>query len=289
MKRNHALKVFLILVLPAFLAVSCGYGIHEGFYRENPVGVRAGAMTFLSDTATSGLVSSISGKKYKLLVISDVHQGKNEDSASNAAKFTSWVFSESQKPDFCINLGDTADHGNPSEIDSYVEMEDYIKTLGVKNVYNLPGNHDLYNSGWNYWKERMYPHESFYTFSTGALSFYFIDSASGSLGNAQMNSLRTAMENDGKQKIVLSHYPVLSNELMGYCSIQDSYERDLLVDMFVKNKVRYVIAGHSHVYEELEAGTFKEINAPSLGKDGRFLLFTIDESDMSIKCRIVSP
>ena len=276
----------ILCVLSLFLVSSCEYGIGEGFYRPHDVSERASSLTVVSDSDTEILSSSVGGRKYRVLAVSDIHFGKNGNADSNARKVLEWVRMQGDI-DMCINVGDTADHGRAEELDSFISFENELKSLGVKNVYSCLGNHDLYNSGWESWKEKVYPNASFYTFTIGSISYYFIDSASGSLGKAQMKMLDDAMKADENKKIVVSHYPIHSEVLMGFCGLQETKESDLLLDMFYSNGVIQVIEGHSHVYGENDFKRFKEVNVPSLCKEGHWVLFTVDEENMKVSHRLI--
>ncbi len=279
--------VFVFLIFSAVLFPGCEYGIWEGFYRPNGVYERVQNLVDIDDSETENLVSSIAGKTYSFLVVSDIHCGKSEQSRENVDRLLHWLGLRVDIPDFCVTLGDSADHGRADEMDTYLELERRLKDFGVKNVYNVLGNHDLYNSGWNAWKEKMYPHTSFYRFSTGKISYYFLDTASGSLGKKQMELLRSAMEADGLPKFVFTHYPVYSDVNLGFCGLQESTEGDLLMDLFHKNNVVQVVEGHTHVYGEKDFPHYKEVNAPSLYKEANWLLYTVNEQSMEISYRVV--
>ena len=181
--------------------MTCKYGLDEAIYREDSFRRRSVSLTEMNDSPTQSLVSSL-GPKYTVLIISDMHYGKSGHS-QHEDELLSWIDSlpASKKPAFCINLGDTADHGLPGELDSFLAFESRLKQR-IPNVYNIVGNHDLYNSGWSGWKEKMYPHNSFYHFETSAFSWYFLDSGSGTLGKRQMDEFEKVLRNDSKQKIV---------------------------------------------------------------------------------------
>ena len=231
---NKSLTILIVLFSLCF--VTCKYGLGEGFYRKNPVKSRANALKELNDETTQNLLSSL-GSKYDVLLISDLHFGKDESSQHERALFD-WLdsLSADKRPSFCINLGDTADHGLSEEYDSYLVFQEQLRSkLKSPVVFNVLGNHDLFNSGWSSWKEKMYPNMSFYHFETNNVSWYFLDSGSGTLGERQVEILSDAIKHDSKQKIISLHYPLYGDKidaLMSHDSLQDEHETDMLFTLF---------------------------------------------------------
>ncbi len=270
--------------------MTCKYGLDEAIYREDSFRRRSVSLTEMNDSPTQSLVSSL-GPKYTVLIISDMHYGKSGHS-QHEDELLSWIDSlpASKRPAFCINLGDTADHGLPGELDSFLAFESRLKQR-IPNVYNIVGNHDLYNSGWSGWKEKMYPHNSFYHFETSAFSWYFLDSGSGTLGKRQMDEFEKVLRNDSKQKIVSLHYPIYSDKIsMLSCgTLQDEHEANRLVTLFLDNKVALVLDGHTHRYFRNDFGSFLELNVSTMMKQCSFALVTVDEESGIVDGRGLNP
>ncbi len=166
---KKAAVAFAACLLTAALSistVSCNYGLNEAFGRKNMVYERAVNMTELRDEATQNLTDFLSDKKkYTILIISDLHFGRDahkrrKTHAEAEDSLCEWI--ERQKADdkltdFCICLGDIADHGKEAEYEGYVNLVQRIKATGIRNVYTVVGNHDLYNSGWRHYSTKIYP------------------------------------------------------------------------------------------------------------------------------------
>ena len=232
-------------------------------------------ITYLSNTGVEGLSSS-----YSFAVMTDVHYWALEFQKAPAmpdSEFLSWLdaLPSSEKPGFCLVLGDVVDYGAAEQYPAYVSFINNIESRNVK-VFNVAGNHDLYNSGWDNWRSNCYPHTSFYNFKTSGFSFYGLDTGSGGPGYEQLTSLQSAFSVDSKPKIVFSHYPFFSDSLV--FSMCDTTERNLALDMFQKNNVRLYLCGHIHKYELYDFGTLRHLALPSFRYDGIWALVTVDES-----------
>ena len=196
-------------------------------------------------------------------------------------------------PAFCVCLGDIADHGYESEFDDYVAFTSKIDTIlgteeGKTKVYNVLGNHDLYNSGWIYYSQKIFPYKSFYHFNTKKFSWYVIDSASDTLGHHQLELLKTSLEQDSNPKIILGHVPIYGDPFFSfaYFSFQDEHESSLLLSLFANENVKLVMEGHSHCYWQNDFNTFIEyiVSSVTAGKTGsEWTLLTIDEEAESIE------
>ena len=121
--------VFFIVVI-SVLIFSCeyySYGLEEFLYRSNTVSVRAEEMPDLSgkngNSEDLEIFNKVSGKKYTVLFITDVHFG-GENSGKNGARpellFLEWLKNLKETnpelyPSFAICLGDIAEHGHDIE------------------------------------------------------------------------------------------------------------------------------------------------------------------------------
>lgn len=191
------MKKKLIFICAVFLlCTSCKFGLQEIFWRADPVDRRSKELVKLTGSELSfksGMTS-----KYDCLLITDVHFGNDHYSVRQDAFFKSLQkykaeHSSPSEPQilFCIALGDIADHGRAAEFDAYEAFQKRIAdTIGKPNsVYNVVGNHDLYNSGWKLWEKSCYPHKSAYYFETKNFEWYFVDTGNGTLGRPQFYDL----------------------------------------------------------------------------------------------------
>ena len=276
--------VTVIICLACLLFSSCSYGLDEAFYRQSPVANRANTIYELSAQEAP----QISGDEYTIAIFSDIHFG-NSSKTRHEEDFLTWLKqlkTQDKLPAFCICLGDIADHGKESE---FIEYEAFVakieEILGQGKVYGVLGNHDLYNTGWNAYKKHVFPYKSLYHFKTQSFSWYCIDSASGSLGKKQYELLKKTFKNDDSPKIILSHIPVYGNPLnnMGYFTFQNSYEADMLLTLFVQNKVKALITGHIHRPNKNYFKDCMELTVAPITKDNKWTLLTINEKEQSIK------
>ena len=229
--------------------------------------------------------------KYSIVVITDIHFGSSRAKRKDE-KFIAWFSQqvnnadETLRPRFMICLGDCIDGGHQSEADDYnkfcTQLQTIAKEAGITDfkTYSLIGNHDLYNDGWTVWRDNIYPHTSFYHFTTSAsgadgkgFSWYFIDSANGTLGKPQLEALEKNMPNDSLTKIVLSHYPIYCNG-MPLLSIHNTIEKNRLVSLFAKNNVSLIFEGHAHMGGSYKCSKFEEHYTYSL--------VTLDENENTI-------
>ena len=290
---KHILKTssIIFIALVSFNLISCQYGLWEFLSHNTTVNERTQEIKELTDTGTISLASALSAKgTYKILVISDVHFGK--PNTRHDDDFLAWLDSldDSDKPDFCISLGDSADKGLQSELDDYNALLEKIQARLVNTdapIYTVLGNHDLYNSGWLLWKESVYPYTSLYHFSTNGFSYYFMDSASDSVGANQIKLLKSAFEKDNLPKIVSMHCPIYTDgkTKQGYFTLQDPHEVDELITLFAKYNVKLVLSGHTHSYCRTSLGKFLLYNVPGFltlppeSKPGRgWSIITVNES-----------
>lgn len=287
MKKNYLQKmcfVFCALSILIFLfqITSCKYALHEAFYRDNAVNERAAKVASVATPVTA------TSSSYKVAIITDVHFGASHGERYED-KFLEWLSKE--KPAFVICLGDVMDHGLSEEGEEYKNFADKIKNICGSEVYTVVGNHDLYNSGWNVYRKKIFPYTSLYHFKTEKFSWYFIDSATAYLGDAQMSALADAMKKDASPKIVLSHVPVYSTSKIlpvGYFLMQDTEEGDALVTLFAKTNVKLVLEGHTHKNEKVDIKNFTLYNVPGLLDAHNWALMTIDETNATFEIELAN-
>lgn len=269
---KKTLYITAIIIFSVIIFSSCSYGIKEIIYRKAPsVEERA------KELSTIDSEMDFSQKdKYTFLVISDVHYGAKKASIEN--KFLDFLSNLPELPDFCICLGDIAEHGLEEEYITYNEkLIQPLEELGIK-TYNTVGNHDLYNSGWYNYIKYNYPYTSFYKFEIDGLSYYFLDSASCNLSKPQINQLKSAFEDDNNPKFAFTHVGLYSDDTT-YFIMQDSQERNELISLFEKNNMKLFVCGHIHYYAETKFDNMQEINIPAFLDQEGWTLFTVDKTD----------
>ena len=291
-KRQQSAPASAVLLSVLFIlsvtVSGCGlnsYGLNEFLVRNPDVKTRTKRLEKLSAVDAPAAPST---SEYTVLVITDVHFGA-EKLPKNGPRFDeeffTWLSTFTPKPKFCVGLGDMAEHGWEEEFERYKAFTDRLEsTHGIK-TYNAVGNHDLYNSGWTYCKEYLYPFKSLYYFEAGGFSWYCIDTASGSLGDRQMRLLRKTMRSDPNPKIIMSHFPLWANGHF-YFSLQDTLERNLLIATCAETGVKAALTGHTHIEKTSHFGKFTEYNHPGFYAKAGWGIITVDPVKQTVRSDI---
>lgn len=291
-KRQQSAPASAVLLSVLFIlsvtVSGCGlnsYGLNEFLVRNPDVKTRTKRLEKLS---AADAPTAPSTSEYTVLVITDVHFGA-EKLPKNGPRFDeeffTWLSTFTPKPKFCVGLGDMAEHGWEEEFERYKAFTDRLEsTHGIK-TYNAVGNHDLYNSGWTYCKEYLYPFKSLYYFEAGGFSWYCIDTASGSLGDRQMRLLRKTMRSDPNPKIIMSHFPLWANGHF-YFSLQDTLERNLLIATCAETGVKAALTGHTHIEKTSDFGKFTEYNHPGFYAKAGWGIITVDPVKQTVRSDI---
>lgn len=290
-------KDFLKAVLPVFLAAfvflfgSCkyySYGLDEFLYRDGSIRNRSSR---LKDLKVCEEVSALDS--YEILVITDVHFGgegigKNGDRRDD--EFFEWIsqhFDGTEKPfpKFCVCLGDVAEHGLESEFKDFKEFSEKLEARFGMKTYNVVGNHDLYNAGWKNFEKYNFPYCSFYKFRTKNFTYYFLDSASGSLGDEQLTAFKRDMEYNekGRNKLVFMHVPAYAGGLF-YFVMQNSIERNKFISYCADNGVLALIDGHTHKEITSNLG-FTEYNLPGYLEKRGWAVVSVDEAKKTVSSK----
>ncbi|MBR4004828.1 MAG: metallophosphoesterase [Treponema sp.] len=271
MKKKYTAILYTALSLSLLAPVSCVYNPLEYFNRSESVNDRASEIKELEDSSL--------GSSYDIVVLSDIHFGQDRADRHDD-DVVDWLESLGTKPKFCVNLGDTADHGKEGEFDDWLELKDRIEGKIPGPVYSIIGNHDLRSDGWEHFSSKLYPYTSSYHFSTGGMSYYFLDNADGTLGKTQMKNLEDAFRSDSKPKVIFMHCPIYHDKanLLSATAFQDTHEADKLLSLFAKNRVQLILVGHSHAFRKNDFGSFTEFNLPSYVHSRAWGLIHIDEN-----------
>ena len=309
MKKNRtratffSFSAFFLMVAIATAFSSCqyySYGLDEFLYRSNTVDKRADTLQNLGDMDVGGR------KKFSVLITTDVHfggenMGKNGDRPEDS--FKEWLLdykattqadgtADELYPAFAICLGDVAEHGLNEEFSDYEKFTDSLNMPEFGNIrtFNVVGNHDLYNAGWGGYKKHCAPYTSFYKFRTEGMTWYFVDSASGSLGNAQLTSLSRDMKYNekGRKKLVFTHIPAYAGGLF-YFVMQNSTERNKFISLLAEQDTLALIDGHTHKEITSDLG-FTEWNLPGFLEKRGWAILTVDATDAApptVKMKVI--
>ena len=303
MKVKFREAIACLIFLPLFLICGCSlddYGLDQAFYRRMSVETRSSKLKVLSKV-NSNIDGTPVDSTYDVLIITDLHFG-NENKGKNGPRREDEWFDQLlegsvgnrivDRVKFVICLGDVADHGRRSEFETFKEsVEDRLESIktamapdGIK-TYNVVGNHDLYNDGWNAWSDNCYPGTSLYKFESPSFSWYFIDSASGTLGGYQYDVLSDCMKNDGKRKLVFSHVPIYAENKL-YFTMQNTEERNRLISTCAKTGVLWFVDGHTHEDRTSGSGKFTERNVPGFLEKYEYGIMHVDESNGTVSIEL---
>ena len=185
--------------------------------------------------------------------LSDSHWGFKNDAVNPEAQHTlpkaiAEVNALKQKPDFVVFTGDlTQTTEDPQERRKRMsEARDIIKTLNVKTVRFLPGEHDASSDNGAAFKEFF--GETHYTFDHKGVHFIVLDNVSdptAALGDAQLNWLKADLAQlDKKQPIVvLTHRPLFDLAADWDWVTKDGQKA---IDMLMPYEHVVVFYGHIH-------------------------------------------
>ncbi|GHT84683.1 serine/threonine protein phosphatase [Spirochaetia bacterium] len=293
-RKNHSgcLFVFLLALAlsPAFFSCAKDYGLEEFIARENDVNKRS---TNITDISLVPAASSLPSQ-YNVLLLSDIHFGANPDHPDlPLEEFRAWFNSlktandtsvpiEQRRPVFCICLGDSVESGAKNEYEQFkMFTEKEIEARGVP-VYTILGNHDHLNNGWDLWKKYVKPYTTYYRFKTKTFSWYFLDTASGTMGVSQLHDFVENINADPNPKLVFTHYPIYGGGGNFYFSLSDPQERALLIDTLANSNVKLVAEGHQHPGSSHDFGLFNEQNIAAFRDYQSWHILTVDEKSATV-------
>lgn len=256
----------------ALACAGCSYGLQDLFGRADPVAARIAEGGGRSLPDLSGVAGG-----FRFVVSADLHFRTDRPLApARLAAFQAVVDAES--PAFAVFVGDLADAGGLNEFQAFRSWADGLAKPGGGSLpwFAALGNHDLYNGGWNGFRTLVGP--SYYRLSAGAVSLYVVDSANGTLGQAQLDRLAADFAADPKPKLVFCHYPVRGNDAYVYYRLTNPRERAWLLDLFARNRVAGLFVGHYHYPFDTDCNAFRERIAGSFtdGADGKGHCWVVD-------------
>jgi hypothetical protein len=188
---------------------------------------------------------------------------------------------------FVIFGGDLTYLGEEAEYSNFI---DHISAL-TSPSYPALGNHDIYNGGWLYYWRYLGP--SAYSFTGGNAKFVVIDSASGSIGEAQMQWIQDQLRNNKQPLLfVISHMPIYGQSY-GVYEFPETEEKQQLIRLFEKYEVDFVLQGHYHGFVDITNNGVRYVTSGSFS-DGlldsgqrHFLLFNVNGPVVTIEQMLV--
>jgi 3',5'-cyclic AMP phosphodiesterase CpdA len=267
MKLNSVKIIFLLIIA---LSLSCEYFDFGGMFASSEVNTRFEAKDSLKNFYAPSITDT---NNFKFIVISDTHY---TDSPKNYIKYIEdnknvWGVS------FIVVTGDITNNGFQTSFDT-AENEFSETSLPV---YPVIGNHDLYNSGFDIYKNVF--GRTIYDFKIGDTHFIMIDTANGTLGTKQKEWLENVLANSGcKNKIVFSHYNLQENVFESETVISFPEEEYYLYDLFEKYSVNYFISGHFHGYLNTEIRGVKYIVISNMAaQSNNHLIISVTNGNLS--------
>lgn len=203
----------------------------------------------------------ISGDDYHILAMSDSHVGgtENLDIFLNSAKATD--------ASAVVMVGDmTTGHA-----EDYAIFQQHLPNQDSLPSFQIAGNHELYFDGWTEFYSRFGSSTYLFTIETSSAKDLFIclDTGGGTLGNKQLDWLKEILQTvrpDYRHCIILTH-----NNLFRFRHTASTNpvieELHVLMDMFTKHDVDFVITGHDHKQNATKFGNTTHIVLDAL-KDG---------------------
>jgi Icc-related predicted phosphoesterase len=204
-------------------------------------------------TSVFGTDEKMGRKDFMFVQFSDTHWGFNDpkinpDFAGTLKKSIEAVNGMRSQPDFVMFTGDlTHTTEDPKERRKRLtEFRDIIKTLKVKNIKVMPGEHDAALDNAEAYKEIF--GETHYTFQHKGVNFIVLDNVSepgSSIGDGQVQWLAAELKNldHDSRVIVFTHRP-----LFDLYPQWDWFTRDgsKAIELFMPFKNLTVLYGHIH-------------------------------------------
>ena len=146
------------------------------------------------------------------------------------------------------------------------EYENFVKHVNDLTAPSYPalGSHDLFNNGWTYYWKNLGP--STYSFYGGNAKFIIIDTATGDIGENQMDWLKNELkENTQPLLFVVSHMPIYGG-LQGQYEFPKTKERLELIELFEKYEVDFVLEGNYHGFVDITVNGVRYITSGSFNE-----------------------
>ena len=258
-------------VITAFLVISC---------RPEITGLITAADFSERESSWDGPVMSQPktphlGASYSFIVAADTHikaGGTPPDYGERYAQLKKHLLPSDR---FIAVTGDCTDLGTREQIKKFRAISE---NMGIP-VYPVLGNHDIYHSGFNNWKEIIGC--SVYRIDGDTAALLILDSANGTLGAHQINWVKEnlAVRKPGQNHIfVFSHMNLFTAESFASNSLEqltDIRERARLLSLF-SGKAAIVFTGHTHLRVTNRAGGVAYVSVEAFRDTGAFVRVNVD-------------
>lgn len=145
---------------------------------------------------------------------------------------------------FTVATGDLTEDGIYDDFNVYLTM---INNTGLPH-YAIPGNHDVWNQGWDSYKNVLGP--GTYSATAGNLRIIALDSATDSIGRSQYAWLESQLQAKTEPYcIIITHYNFFAANTFETAQASNTEEVYGMMRMFERYGVDYVLMGHSHIYD----------------------------------------
>ncbi|PMQ01184.1 MAG: hypothetical protein CBR30_07430 [Dictyoglomus sp. NZ13-RE01] len=173
----------------------------------------------------------------------------------------------STSANFIIHLGDFINSWEGNEL----ELVKKQFSSSPIPIYFVPGNNDISKDGGKNFKD-FTGRPLYYYFDFENARFIILNNALGRLGEEQINWLKEVLSSSGdKVKFVFMHRPLVLPPILEFFRRfypylgHDLKETKILMDLFEREKVKYVFSGHIHLYFRKRVGNVTYIISGSGG------------------------
>ncbi|HHV33994.1 MAG TPA: hypothetical protein GXX59_00195 [Syntrophomonadaceae bacterium] len=184
----------------------------------------------------SSAAAASAGKPFQFAVVGD-SQGRNEVLAQIIEKVNS------SDVDFLICLGDLVASGGDDEYRVFQE------TMAALNCpyYTVPGNHDVKGDGVDYYRSNLGP--EYYYFDYSGCRFFFLDSSSLGIDDAQLAWLEGNLNDEELPGFVFLHVPPVDPRGNDHAFLAPN-QAQALIELVTAptSTVQAVFSGHIHMF-----------------------------------------
>ena len=189
--------------------------------------------------------------KFSFVVINDAHFQSPQCPAWFEQVCTS-IRAQASRPEFCLMVGDLAEHGTPSEL---VPMREVLQSLAMP-FHAVIGNHDYAsNTDRSAW-DQSFPHSLNYHFEHQGWQFMGLDSSDGTrYQNTKIQPATLRWLDDhlrkldpAKPTVIFTHFPLGATVPMRPLNADDLLERYRDFNLVA------VFNGHFHGFTQRQAG-----------------------------------
>lgn len=156
---------------------------------------------------------------------------------------------------FGVVLGDCID--SLGSMPTYIEAINHLVNTNPTPIFSVLGNHDLYFSQWNDFRDLVGPSVYWFevVFGSGKDIFISLDTASGTLGNRQMEWLGEFLakqRSSYRHCIIITHTNIFYNDNSQVTSGNLPLDETMaLLDLFDRHDVLLCLQGHDHHRDDL--------------------------------------